>query len=193
MRDGWIREAFDNNRRELDKLPASVKRMAAIPCLEEERMTAADETLARLRRDPLRELDAEIAVKVLGWTGPVEWHGPVIVGTQRPGAAAARPKYPPHPLEPHAKPAVWPAGLGTLIEVPRYSGDIADVWEVVEEMNKRGWRFDFTQKAAGDWLVRLHRSDPAEPRPIHIAHANAPTAPEAICRASLAAIEVVAT
>ena len=88
-----------------------------------------------------------------------------------------------------------PHGLVTLTSreiVPLYSTDIAAAWLVVERLTPvyRVSVHQFFQQ----WQCTLERRDGKARMPIGLPHdgdasANAVTAPEAICRAALAAME----
>jgi hypothetical protein len=69
---------------------------------------------------------------------------------------------------------------------PRYSADMADAWAVVEAMRGRGWRIDLAQASDDSWGAEFYRLDSER-----TATAQMDTAALAICRAALAAVEVV--
>lgn len=65
--------------------------------------------------------------------------------------------------------------------VPHYSTDIAAAWGVVERMRDDDWRVDLWVDEDG-WWVRFTRF-------LQVGYECADTAPEAICRAALKAME----
>lgn len=82
---------------------------------------------------------------------------------------------------------LWPARYTG----PEYSTDIAAAWQVVEKMRTDGWRFDLYDSFAG-WRATFGRPggiDRGENMWVLRASDRHETAPEAICRAALAALE----
>lgn len=68
--------------------------------------------------------------------------------------------------------------------LPCYSTDIAAVWEVVEEMARRGWVIDVQNRQLTRWACHV-----AFPAPNYATVFECEdTAPLAICRAALAAV-----
>lgn len=68
-----------------------------------------------------------------------------------------------------------------------FSGSIFEAWLVMEKMRERGWDSRIEQARVG-WGVRFFRSVPFEER-LTVGQAVELSAPEAICRAALRAIE----
>ena len=110
-----------------------------------------------------RELDALVAERVMGWTRVVR----------------AR-----ETLWQSPKAGTWPIVASRL---PHYSTDIAAAWQVVERMRADGWVCEVfgsdTANAEG-YSVTLWRPDTSGSSVTQNA-----TAPLAICRAALAAID----
>ena len=99
-----------------------------------------------------RELDREVAEKVMGWRIPETWLYSEMG----------------HDGE-------------VLREVPLYSSSIEAAWLVMEKMREKGWSFGCSCIPTDDtWIANFGS--------IYI---SAPTAPEAICRAALAALAAV--
>jgi hypothetical protein len=127
-----------------------------------------------LSRDAGRALDALVAEKVMGWTalhrrdgGSAEYLG-TVPDNSFVGASTAK-RIP-----------------GKTYCVPEYSTDIAAAWLVVERMRADGWwpevKYLVDWDNAAKWYAACHR-------PPHQWSATAATAPLAICRAALAALE----
>lgn len=112
-----------------------------------------------------RELDAAVAERVMGWTRTHETHR-LHGRTYLRGAAPA---------------------TGRLQAVPAYSTDIAAAWLVVEKLREHGW-FPSVQaqeecgQLGGRWLCEV------DPR-FSFIDGDGSTAPLAVCRAALAAME----
>jgi len=130
-----------------------------------------------------RELDVLVAKKVMGWTKPK--------GGRRDPLTGKRPVWRELPFE--------------YVDTPHFSTDIAAAWEVVEkfhgdspniQIGKDGWEIDVqTAKDGNGWFVAIRRyrvEDYAEEHDYWGAqsyYAHAETAPLAICRAALAAVD----
>ena len=69
--------------------------------------------------------------------------------------------------------------------VPAYSTDIAAAWEVVEKMRSDDWWAQIAQDNTDIWDAKLWRGEPDRWFPTMETYGNAPTAPLAICRATL--------
>jgi hypothetical protein len=114
-----------------------------------------------------RELDALIAEKVMGWMRVNSPH-------KITGASGE-----PSGFEPIG------GGYATFAVVPHYSTGIAAAWLVVDAMRARGaavlLRYDMAY--ANEWEAGFGVASDKFPS------AHAPTAPHAICRAALAALE----
>lgn len=67
--------------------------------------------------------------------------------------------------------------------VPSYSGEILTAWRVMEKMYLAQWRLTLMQGWDGKWNAQFHNS-------ARMGLAVEATAPEAICRAALRALEV---
>lgn len=65
-----------------------------------------------------REIDADVAAKIMGWEH-IEQHGPLLRGVTI--------------FPPHGK---------TWLTVPEYSSDMAAAWGVVTELRKRGYQVE---------------------------------------------------
>ena len=118
-------------------------------------------------REAGRELDAEIAENVMGWTD-VEWGGAFLWGAF-PGLVEAE-------------------GEGVTTFVPHYSTEIVHAWLVVEAMRAKGWDcemqvltdgFTATFRPYTDYLAPKHRAA-VDPRQGGM--------PLAICLAALQAV-----
>jgi hypothetical protein len=113
-----------------------------------------------------RELDKQIAA-LMGWT----WNGKTAWSPT--GSANARVRDDGTPID-----DPWPF----------YSTDIAAAWEVVEKISgpeDRNFNIGRRSYGTGEWKASFHwRDGSREP-----AYGNATTAPEAICRAALAAFK----
>jgi hypothetical protein len=70
-------------------------------------------------------------------------------------------------------------------QIPTYSRTIADAWRLVEWMAARGWKVDVQNRYAPTWACHVHFPAP------NYAHVfeHEESAPLAICRAALAAVE----
>lgn len=116
-------------------------------------------------KDPGRELDAEIAVKVMGLVPCDAWRWQYIPG------------------------AVAQLSVGGP---PCYSTDIAAAWLVVEKLKKYGRVLQLTQITARDrpwwWEAEFYCVAAEGEEPKEDSLGSAPTAPHAICLAALAAI-----
>lgn len=123
-----------------------------------------------------RELDALIATKVMGWTN---------VGCEK---NAQHEEFVPHGCDP-LHPAAFPFGRSQL---PHYSTDMADAWDVVEKLSprERGERSHIAclnmphspalyPDDAPVWWVEWFDGDQT------LDAVDAPTAALAICRAAL--------
>lgn len=123
-----------------------------------------DEILAKWERMTPRERDAWVAEKVMGWTkertGENVWY------------------------EPESR--LWKP-MDHITTLPRFSTDIAAAWKVVEKITKKG--FDVSILVVDgyniDVGIDLYAGDTLVKRLSH----HAPTAPEAICKAALLALE----
>lgn len=78
---------------------------------------------------------------------------------------------------------------GGCMDMPHYSTDIAEAWLVVEKMRERGWRFVVRDGAERGvpYVVTLWGPHDGSPTIVHVDEGD--TAPLAICRAALAALE----
>lgn len=122
-----------------------------------------------LSRDASRELDALIAEKVMDWTWRTYW---------RPEEARAL--FPP--------PCEGSYAMGDAY--PEYSTDIAAAWLVVEKLESGGYcvhveNFPPSTPAAYRWRAHVETAE------LSIGYGDADSAPLAICRAALAAMEAV--
>jgi hypothetical protein len=121
-----------------------------------------------------REMDALVAEKVMGWIGIEGKHG--------------------HPLEKGPfKDCDCPSHSYQRQEIPHYSSDIAAAWEVAEKLglaiipqsSKNGFRW-----LACDVKLISYKGDRIEVFPVDDTEYSCDTAPLAICRAALKAVEV---
>ena len=139
-----------------------------------------------------RDIDAEIAEKVMGWTpwGRNAWLKPRHVpSADFPGTTYDEwDSKGPHPgLRP-------PDGSGVHyfcscaenggrtdphVEIPPFSTDIAAAWMVVERMRELGWFFEVSAECDSQWVAYFDKE--------RYASEAADTAPLAICRAALRA------
>lgn len=108
-----------------------------------------------------RELDAEIAMRVMGWDS--------LKTTDLEGLVGMSPEM----LEPDA--------FSVYVKVPHYSTSIADAWEVVEKMREH---LDITISANQNTCEVRSRDFPDQ----IIACEQGDTIPHAICLASLKAV-----
>lgn len=77
---------------------------------------------------------------------------------------------------------------GQLMPIPRYSNSIADAWEVVEKLSKRGEWTLFGQEGIG-WEAKFYSSTGGMDAVVTRVSALENTAPLAICLAALKALE----
>ena len=70
-------------------------------------------------------------------------------------------------------------------ETPSWSTDIAKAWQVVEEMERRGWEWLMSKEYSRYSASFQHNDCDLSPKFV-----RAETAPRAICLAALAALEV---
>lgn len=137
-------------------------------------------------KDAGRELDALIAEKVMGWgrqfgsfAGTAEWHEDAV--------QLVSPEYA-YPLRPTTMPITYYDGF------PHYSTDIAAAWQVVVKMGERGYHARVQSPfIPGDEFhagFTPHGSSGWNGRPDFAASAD--SAPLAICRAALLAVEAPA-
>ena len=82
-------------------------------------------------------------------------------------------------------------------QVPDYSTDIARAWEVVEKMDKLGFRYAIGNTSTSNGEMKWHRAmfQRSYPEPFRINYkqyktSKTPSAPLAICRAALKAMGV---
>lgn len=73
--------------------------------------------------------------------------------------------------------------------VPAYSRDIDAAWQVVAKLRADGWWFSLTQDNTDIWDAKFWKGEPKGWFPTAEAYGTADTAPLAICRAALAAME----
>jgi hypothetical protein len=121
-----------------------------------------------------RELDAEIAAKVMGWTRigwDHQWNAVQSRPTGWPNALTG--------LRPGCDSDYWMEQDWT--RVPHYSTDIAYTWEVVERIGIR-WTIDCVPELK-TFRARCEMTEKA-----YIADGN--TAPLAICLAALEAVDI---
>ena len=105
-----------------------------------------------------RELDTLVAEKVLRWK------------RQERGRSSSLPW-------PH-----WISDGTTYLELPRFSEDVGDAWEIVRELIKRGLHVSLDSDGSG-WTADF------TPNPLVTFFTCADTAPLAICRAALRVVE----
>lgn len=115
------------------------------------------------------ELDAAVATKIMGWTQVENTRHMGLVG------------YPPNAL------ADMKRGIRT--DVPNYSTNIADAWTVVERMRELGWICEVgnDSESPDEWSADFTRDPYIEN---HVWSYSA-TAPLAICRAALYALDAL--
>lgn len=154
-----------------------------------------------------RELDVLVA-RAIGWTMVVGSYAITSVRVGKQVRPAVRVTEDPNKLE---WTGVAPEGVVT-VELPYFSDDLGAAWEAVEEVQRRnpGWRFsllggdvsygykggdyrrgvDETREEAFGWHAEFHgHIDPRENHGQRHADEWGETAPLAICRAALAAME----
>jgi hypothetical protein len=125
------------------------------------------------------DLNAQVATKVMGW----ELHH---VPEHPDPAIRWQWNHPEHPE--------WRRGLPCLHPLP-YSTSIADAWLVVEKMRRRGWYYyaiqDWTDSPSAKDLGTTRACFGCHPKGqrAKVVEGYGDTAPEAICRAALAAVE----
>lgn len=117
----------------------------------------------------LRRLDAEIAQRVFGWTRYPEAMHPTDNRTIE-GVLYCPPKMP------------W--DCSALNVVPHYSTDIADAMKTVVELCAKGFSFACTIYQGRLPYASFRKRTAASSR-----NAEAPTLPEAICRAALSLVD----
>jgi hypothetical protein len=145
-----------------------------------------------LSRDAGRALDALIAEKVMGWRWRRGAHYDVssVPASQQQHLLAPGESVGEQPSGEFTSivEGDWPPADGRIIwnHMPEYSTDIAAAWLVVERMRADGWwpevKYLVDWDNAAKWYAACHR-------PPHQWSATAATAPLAICRAALAALE----
>lgn len=110
-----------------------------------------------------RELDAVVAEQVCGWTGVYWLDRETPVGSHKPAPAQ---------------------------RVSNYSTDIAAAWLVVERMRLQGWHYSIDSHGAvtGNTSCGFTRGTGVD-QPMEAFGAEADTAPLAICRAALLAVQ----
>ncbi len=113
-----------------------------------------------------RELDALVAEKVMGWEDRR------MVGLASPGW-----------LKP---------GSSQLHNLPRYSANIRDAWEVVEKLKADGWNIHmdsvgFNNEDEGEWRTHFSHDVEDDARYAHV-YDDGGTAPHAISLAALKAV-----
>lgn len=137
----------------------------------EEAVTPTGDGARSERQDwrTLRKLDAEIAERVIGWTRYPKAMHPTDNRTIE-GILYCPPKMP------------WDSNA--LNVVPAYSTDIAAAMEVVEKLRADGWSFACTLYEGRLPYASFCKKTVASSR-----NAEAPTLPEAICRAALALVD----
>lgn len=88
---------------------------------------------------------------------------------------------------PNDWPGFVPNGMGgPVYSIPLFSRAPANAWEVVEYL-RRKWNVSLDADAVTDWIMSI-----SKPHPDGLFFiASAPTMPEAVCRAVLAAREVL--
>lgn len=139
-------------------------------------------------RDAGRALDALVAEKVMGfrWRRPIQ---PLLIGYVHYAALL--------PLDAPADGRITTtpddealtACVRVIDAVPCYSTNISAAWLVVEKLREMGWaNISVSNFHAPEWGCTLWR----EPDSDYDEWADAPTAPLAICRAALQAVEVPA-
>jgi hypothetical protein len=116
-----------------------------------------------------RELDAEVAVKIMGWTPHPEQMHPTDNRTI--GGVLYCP--PGHPRD-----------TGRLNVVPCYSTEIEPAMEVVNAMRQRGYRWKAETPHGTGWQIQCFSKSA-----IWRGETFRGLLPEAICRAALSAIE----
>lgn len=137
-----------------------------------------------------RELDAEVAERVMGLRVVArDWP----CGYNYDGCEREAWSWPEEPPPMHFEPwpvyvterGTWPARrLEPIVPVSAYSTDIAAAWLVVEKLAAQGLRLSLDAFGGDPWWAEF-----ADEKWERGAQATAPTAPEAICRAALAAME----
>lgn len=120
-----------------------------------------------------RELDAQIAVEVMGWliTWPVS------------GVTKDAPPSDPEQCIWRGWPNETSRLRGESPEVPRYSTDIAAAWQVVTMLNSKGYVLGLEAEAS--YAYAVFKAHPAYPS----SQTRAETVPLAICLAALKVIE----
>ena len=111
-----------------------------------------------------RELDAEIAEKIMDWGHVLDPLG-TLTG---------------QPL-PKELPEHWTSGI------PHYSTDISAAWQVIERMREQGWWYTLTDERFNGHFAEFRRAD--EHGIHHFHRVIAGTAPLAICKAALACVD----
>lgn len=121
-----------------------------------------------MKHEAGRELDVEVAEKVMGWKEVSLIDGGV-PGTRMMG----RP-----PLEPTH-----------IYGVPYYSTEITDAWEIVEKLKKKNYTFKLEENSSG-WVARFYLTQyiQGNNHTIQAARANSDSAPLAISLAALKAV-----
>jgi len=80
-----------------------------------------------------------------------------------------------------------------VIDVPRYSTDIAAAWEIVEKLRRDGWFLSgltAVENTGGYGCRFIREMPPVSPSDFYALWAEGGTAPLAICLAALAAVGV---
>lgn len=120
--------------------------------------------------EELRAIDAEVAVKVFGWT------------REQVGLA-----------EDCAGGSIAACNKMTTGPIPPYSTEIAAAWMVVEKLSSmpgcRGIEVENAATQCGSWGCAVWWKDGVTFKSVHAYETLSPTAPLAICRAALKAVE----
>lgn len=116
--------------------------------------------------DDLRELDAQVAERIMGWLPPSHADTVAMRGRQF--------------MSHSTYDGLYLSPLGEIRQVPRYSSDIAAAMEVVERLQIDG--YDVEMLGHDGWYVVFRETHAPTPKTFGA------TLPEAICRAALKAV-----
>lgn len=153
-------------------------------------MTTEMKASQEMTFDELRELDAQVAVKVMGWNVWESKHG--YFNVELPTGERYTPffgkqifKYDPETGKKLPKPNWWE----DCQQIPFYSTDIGAAWEVIDVLWKlRSARIIVVRLAYDRYRVEVGGRQTADKKWVADV-AEADTAPLAICRAALLAVK----
>ena len=151
----------------------------------------ADRMEAPESRQAGRELDAEVAEKVIGWTVERDWPSERVGGEWFAYEPSRGEVYSFHRRENYERTEHWyrhPDNRDYLVLVPSFSTSIADAWLVVEKMRERGIYIDLRASSSGYFAMWSRAGRDDEDIWVTGSSHMADDAPLAICLAALKAL-----